>query len=184
MGRGYQEPIIARPSFQNRIEQVRATAHVARVELACRHTSKSCFSDGKKNVAAARFWSSVRFKRAMVVKVADVAWASGEFMKKHGYSTPYAQSPEVCVEVRSPSNTQEEIEEKVALYLAAGAQEIWVVVEGNGITYYTHNRTMKKSKIFGRSESRGIGGRTNHKATREKRKTLAIQKASERKASG
>jgi Uma2 family endonuclease len=83
------------------------------------------------------------------VKVADVAWASDEFMKKHGYTTPYAQAPEVCVEVRSPSNTQDEIEEKVALYLAAGAQEVWVVVEGNGITYYTHNRTMAKSKLFG-----------------------------------
>lgn len=89
------------------------------------------------------------------VKVADVAWASGEFMKKHGYSTPYAQSPEVCVEVRLPSNRQEEIEEKVALYLAAGAQEIWVVVEGHGITYYTHNRTMKKSKIFGAIRIKG-----------------------------
>jgi Uma2 family endonuclease len=83
------------------------------------------------------------------VKVADVAWARDEFMKRHGFTTPYSQAPEVCVEVRSPSNAQDEIDEKVALYLSAGAQEVWVVVEGNGITYYTHNRTLKKSKLFG-----------------------------------
>jgi Uma2 family endonuclease len=35
------------------------------------------------------------------------------------------RAPEICVEVLSPSNTAAEIEEKRALYFAAGAQDVW-----------------------------------------------------------
>lgn len=40
------------------------------------------------------------------VKVADVAWGSEEFFARHGYTTPYPEAPEICVEIRSPSNGQ------------------------------------------------------------------------------
>src|ERR1700682_1710181 len=33
------------------------------------------------------------------VLVADVAWASAEFMRAHGFETPYTQAPELCIEV-------------------------------------------------------------------------------------
>lgn len=56
------------------------------------------------------------------VKVADVVWASASFIQEHSYSTPYAQAPEICVEIISPSNTDEEMQLKIALYLAQGAQ--------------------------------------------------------------
>src|SRR5690349_21824733 len=38
------------------------------------------------------------------VLVADVAWASDEFIKARAFETPYSRSPELCVEVVSPSN--------------------------------------------------------------------------------
>ena len=60
------------------------------------------------------------------VKVADVAWVSDEFIEKHGFKTPYNEAPEICVEVVTPSNTMAEMHEKVALYLAQGAQEVWL----------------------------------------------------------
>ena len=40
------------------------------------------------------------------------------------------------VEVLSPTNTREEIEEKIAAYLAAGATEVWVVAEDGRTRYY------------------------------------------------
>src|SRR5687767_8474317 len=51
------------------------------------------------------------------VLVADVAWASDEFMRHRGFETPYLRAPELCVEVVSPSNSRKELREKVAAYL-------------------------------------------------------------------
>lgn len=79
------------------------------------------------------------------VKVADVAWASDAFIEKHGYETPYIKAPEICVEITSPSNAKGEIEEKVQLYLAKGAIEVWVVNESGDTTYYTHEGQLSRS---------------------------------------
>jgi Uma2 family endonuclease len=66
------------------------------------------------------------------VRVPDVAWASPEFVKRHGDVTPLPQAPEICVEVLSPSNTKEEMAMKIRTYLTAGALEVWIVsVSGN-----------------------------------------------------
>lgn len=81
------------------------------------------------------------------VRVADGAWASDEFMAEFGEVTPYPKAPEICVEVVSPSNTKEEIEHKVELYLAKGALEVWVVSSDKEVTYYTHAGQIKKSKL-------------------------------------
>ena len=59
--------------------------------------------------------------------VADVAWASPAFMGAHGRETPLTRAPEVCVEVVSPSNSVKELREKIDGYLAAGAEEVWIV---------------------------------------------------------
>lgn len=61
------------------------------------------------------------------LRVADVAWASDEFMRGHAQETPFMAAPEICVEVASPSNSARELQEKVAAYLAMGATEAWIV---------------------------------------------------------
>lgn len=63
------------------------------------------------------------------VRVPDVAWASAAFMARHGDVTPFPAAPEICVEVRSPSNTESEMAFKTRLFLAAGAVEVWIVSE-------------------------------------------------------
>lgn len=63
------------------------------------------------------------------VKVADVAWCSDAFFDRFGYETPYPRTPEICVEVRSPSNSEEELRFKTHVYLEAGAREVWIVLE-------------------------------------------------------
>ena len=80
------------------------------------------------------------------VKVADVAWASDAFIDEFGYSTPYRKAPEICVEITSPSNSKGEIEEKVQLYLAKGAHEVWVVKEDGDTTYYAHEGRIVHSR--------------------------------------
>ena len=61
------------------------------------------------------------------VKAPDVVWASKKTLKAHeSERINWSSSPEICVEVISPSNTRAEIEEKRALYLKGGAQEVWV----------------------------------------------------------
>ena len=61
------------------------------------------------------------------VLVADLAWASAEFMRLHKFETPFPRAPELCIEVVSPSNSVKELSDKRAAYLAAGASEVWIV---------------------------------------------------------
>jgi Uma2 family endonuclease len=61
------------------------------------------------------------------VLVADAAWASAEFVARHGDESPLSAAPEICIEVVSPSNSVKEIREKIGAYLGAGAEEVWVV---------------------------------------------------------
>lgn len=70
------------------------------------------------------------------VKVADVAWCSDAFFDRFGYETPYPRVPEICVEVRSPSNSEEEMRFKTHLYLEAGAREVWIVLETGAARFF------------------------------------------------
>jgi Uma2 family endonuclease len=79
------------------------------------------------------------------VKVADVAWASDAFIEKYGYDTPYNKAPEICVEITSPSNSTGEIEEKIQLYLAKGAIEVWIVDENGTMSFYSYEGQIPNS---------------------------------------
>jgi Uma2 family endonuclease len=70
------------------------------------------------------------------IRVPDVAWASSAFLGRCGDVTPFPAAPEVCVEVRSPSNTDAEMHFKTRLYLDAGAVEVWIVSEDGGWTVF------------------------------------------------
>jgi Uma2 family endonuclease len=81
------------------------------------------------------------------VKVADVAWTSGDFMNTHGYSAPYSIAPEICVKIVSPGNASHEIETKVNLYLAKGATEAWVVDQEGAVTFFDHGGERSASSL-------------------------------------
>ncbi|HLX63109.1 MAG TPA: Uma2 family endonuclease [Planctomycetota bacterium] len=86
----------------------------------------------------------------MGTKVPNAAWASDAFLKKHGYDTPYPEAPEICVEVRSRSNTAAEIAEKIMLFLSKGAKEVWVCDEDGNISFHDHTGKLAKSKMLPR----------------------------------
>jgi Uma2 family endonuclease len=78
------------------------------------------------------------------VRVPDVAWASSEFLARHGETSPLPQAPEICVEVRSPSNS-EELAMKTRAFLAAGAREVWVVSEDGEVAFNDTSGVRDKS---------------------------------------
>ncbi len=81
------------------------------------------------------------------VRVADVAWASDEFIMEFGETTPYPKAPEICVEIKSPGNSRAEMKEKTRLYLEKGAQEVWIVDEKGTVNFFSHTGEIKESKI-------------------------------------
>jgi Uma2 family endonuclease len=82
-------------------------------------------------------------------KVADVAWGSGAFLKKHGFRvTSFTQSPEIVVEVKSPSNSLNRMEGKKQLYFAAGAKEVWFCDEEGDMHFFSPGGKQKRSELF------------------------------------
>ncbi|MGX9728632.1 MAG: Uma2 family endonuclease [Candidatus Electronema sp. VV] len=81
------------------------------------------------------------------VKVADVAWASDEFMRRNGTATPYEEAPEICLEIVSPSNSREEMNEKIQLYLAKGAVEVWLCAADGSVTHFAKEGQKSKSSF-------------------------------------
>ncbi len=58
---------------------------------------------------------------------ADVAFVSRERWESADDEDNLRGSPELVIEVLSPSNSKREMQEKATLYLATGAQEFWLV---------------------------------------------------------
>jgi Uma2 family endonuclease len=82
-------------------------------------------------------------------KVADVAWRSAAFLKKHGVrKLALPESPEIVVEIESPSNCAAELEEKRHLYFEVGAKEFWLC-DGNGnMRFFNPQGQLKRSELF------------------------------------
>lgn len=62
------------------------------------------------------------------VKVADVAWASDDFMRRNRRENPFPEAPELCVGILSPSNTLAEMDEKKNIVLrpwSHGVLDLW-----------------------------------------------------------
>jgi Uma2 family endonuclease len=51
------------------------------------------------------------------------------------------------VEIKSPSNSDDEIQEKVQAYLAAGAAEVWIVSEDSAIEYHDRSGKLDRSSL-------------------------------------
>ncbi len=72
----------------------------------------------------------------MGTKVADVAWASLERFAKIVHETECSIAPEICVEVISPGNTNDEIEKKKELYFENGSEEVWICTNDGDISFH------------------------------------------------
>ena len=59
------------------------------------------------------------------VKGVDFVWVSEARIKRGLKGEVLTIAPEICVEVISPTNTKQEMDNKRALYFEAGADEVW-----------------------------------------------------------
>jgi Uma2 family endonuclease len=70
------------------------------------------------------------------VKGIDVAWISKERRQPQRTQICFTVAPEICVEIKSPRNSARELEEKKALYFAAGAEEVWICAEDGAVKFF------------------------------------------------
>ncbi|MDR3555606.1 MAG: Uma2 family endonuclease [Syntrophobacteraceae bacterium] len=82
-------------------------------------------------------------------KIADVAWGSLEFFKRNRDSDPYQESPEVVVEVISPSNREKAMKHKMSLYFERGAKEAWFCDNDGNMRFFNPQGELEKSEMFG-----------------------------------
>ena len=81
------------------------------------------------------------------VKMADVVWCSQAFLEAHGDESPFAKASEICVEVQSPPDPWREMEERVQLYLARGAQEVWICEPSGRLRFFAHEGETGRSPL-------------------------------------
>jgi Uma2 family endonuclease len=80
------------------------------------------------------------------VKVADVAWCSLEFLNKNSLQeTPFQNAPELCIEIVSPSNSRQEMLEKISLYLGQGAIEVWLITINGAVEFFNNTGNSEQS---------------------------------------
>ncbi|MEM0969474.1 MAG: Uma2 family endonuclease, partial [Verrucomicrobiota bacterium] len=79
------------------------------------------------------------------VKGVDVAWLSDEQLQAVGAFLCVPFAPTICVEIKSPSNSRSELEEKKALYFEAGAREVWICDEKRAMTFYLRDSGVEPS---------------------------------------
>jgi Uma2 family endonuclease len=76
------------------------------------------------------------------VKAIDVAWLSAGRSNEAQDAICLTRAPEICVEILSPNNPPGEIQEKIELYLEAGAREVWVCqLDGKMVFHSPEGRT-------------------------------------------
>ena len=81
------------------------------------------------------------------VKVADVVWCSAERFNRIEDEVSASIAPEICVEVKSSSNTSEEMSFKRQLYFEAQASEVWLCNEQGKISFYNQSGPLEKSLL-------------------------------------
>lgn len=79
--------------------------------------------------------------------VADVAWFSPERDAACGEEFAATVAPEICVEVRSPGNSQREMDEKRRDYFEAGTLEFWSCDLSGALRFYGPEGEMDRSKL-------------------------------------
>ena len=81
-------------------------------------------------------------------KVADATWMSESFFKANRGQSSFKRAPEICVEVKSPSNSMGELLEKKDLYLKAGAQEVWIREQSGKMLFFGADGPLERSTLY------------------------------------
>ncbi|TDU81521.1 putative restriction endonuclease [Prosthecobacter fusiformis] len=93
----------------------------------------------RKLMPDGRALSEVAVQTTDGVKVPDAAWISLERFRPYRRASYLPVAPEVCVEVVSPGNRKYEIQGKMQLYFAQGAQEVWLCDDQGNMEFFLHD---------------------------------------------
>jgi len=80
------------------------------------------------------------------IKITDVLWVSPSHPWDRDSAGPIIPAPDICVEVRSPTNTTVVLAEKREAYLRAGAKEVWICDEDR-VHFFDPNGQIPASKL-------------------------------------
>jgi Uma2 family endonuclease len=80
------------------------------------------------------------------VKGVDTAWISESRIKRGLKGEVLTIAPEICVEVISPKNTRQEMENKRALYFEAGADEVWLCDKNGALHFFLKDDEATEAK--------------------------------------
>jgi len=98
-------------------------------------------------------WPEVGVHTSDGVKAPDLAVAApgfGEETDSHGF---LLNSPTICVEIMSPSNSWDEMRHKIRLYLEAGAAEVWICDGEGRLHFFTTGGEQANSSLAPTMES-------------------------------
>lgn len=79
-------------------------------------------------------------------KVPDIVWCSEELWNQVKFLPESTTAPEICIEVLSPTNTDQEMDEKKKLYFEQGAKEVWICNEQGEVKFFNPRGAMKQSQ--------------------------------------
>lgn len=63
------------------------------------------------------------------------------------HETECSVAPEICVQVISPCNTEDEIKEKKSLYFENGAEDVWICRKEGDMSFHTPNKEIERSVL-------------------------------------
>ncbi|MDR3567434.1 MAG: Uma2 family endonuclease [Syntrophobacteraceae bacterium] len=69
--------------------------------------------------------------------------------QKNKDSDPYRESPEVVVEVISPSKREKTMKHKMSLYFEKGAKEVWFCDNDGNMRFFNPQGELERSAMFG-----------------------------------
>ena len=83
------------------------------------------------------------------VKIADVVWLTREQCQLllQDPNLPLQPAPPICVEIVSPSNTIQQMDEKRAAYLAIGAKEVWICEREGRMRFFDSAGELSQSRL-------------------------------------
>ena len=102
----------------------------------------------RQSAAGGRVMSECPVVTADGVKVPDVAWLSKAQADAFIGRAAAPAAPDVCIDIKSPSNSKKEMDIKRALYFAAGAKEVWSCDEQGALTFWNLTGRIRRSKVF------------------------------------
>jgi Uma2 family endonuclease len=101
----------------------------------------------KDNLPGWRVWPELGLHTADGIKAPDLSVAPQEFIVNADGRGFLLRAAILCVEIMSPSNNWEEMRHKTLLYLAAGAQEVWVCDEDGDLHFFDGSGELAQSLL-------------------------------------